>query len=311
MTIAYCWLDQSLSRARITAIADSRISQRLDDGTWEPLQEETIKLFRVPVKCYSMDTLDLATGVWKDPYFETELGLAFAGDCMEALSIANSFIRAVSQLVVDGPGRPRPESCKLFQMLNDAGTHWLSSYERPMANVQFLLFGYSDVDATPWAGRLIWPERPPPDGNQFESRMVDSSIFVIGAHTTPKGGKFAEKLRRLFQNKAGKKMNVAELRKAGFEPDLERAKLLNADRMVLEDDIASLLMSVTEVTVGGTMQKLEVFSDAGGRALVAFSRDDAGLGHDFHEVAPGLVYRSVCSTMGTKGRPKPPDDDFV
>jgi hypothetical protein len=310
MTIAYCWLDRSLSKERITAVADSRISRQLDDGSWVPMQNETIKLFRVPVRCYSMNDLDCATGTWRNPYFETELGLAFAGDCMEALSIANSFIRAVSQLVVDGPTRPRPEPSKLYQMLKDAGTHWLSSYAgSKLAQVHFLLFGYSDVDAHPWAARLMWPEPPPPNGSQFELPMRDDSIFVIGAHKEPKGHDFAQKLRRLFQNKAGKKMNVEELSKAGIEPDLERAKLLNADRMLIEDDIASLLMSAAEVTIGGTMQKLEVFPDAGGRAIVAFSRDDVGFGYDFQEVAPKLAYLSVAQRMGAAGRPKPYDEE--
>ncbi|MDR7334324.1 hypothetical protein [Roseateles asaccharophilus] len=306
MTIAYCWLDRSWSRERITAVADSRISRQDANGDWVSMQNETIKLFRVPVRCYSMDTLDYTTATWRNPYFETELGLAFAGDCTEALSIANSFIRAVSQLVVDGPTRPKPEPAKLYQMLTDAGTHWLSSYARPKpAQVQFLLFGYSDEDPRPWAGRLAWPHISGPNGNQFEHPIRDDSIFVIGAHTSPVGDDFAQKLRRLFQKKAGKKMNVAELRKAGIEPDLERAKLLSADSMRIEDDIASLLMSATEVTIGGTMQKLEVFPELEGRAVVSFSRDAEGLAQDFREVAPRLAYRSVWQQMGEAGRPKP------
>jgi hypothetical protein len=117
MTIAYCWLDRSLSMERITAVADSRISQQLTDRSWVQMQNETIKLFRVPVRCYSMESFDCPTGTWRTPYFETELGLAFAGDCTEALSIANSFMRAVSQLVVDGSTRPNPEPIKLYHML--------------------------------------------------------------------------------------------------------------------------------------------------------------------------------------------------
>jgi hypothetical protein len=116
MTIAYCWLDRSLSMERITAVADSRISQQLSDRSWVQMQNETIKLFRVPVRCYSMENFDCTTGTWRTPYFETELGLAFAGDCTGALSIANSFMRAVSQLVVDGSARPNPEPAKLYQM---------------------------------------------------------------------------------------------------------------------------------------------------------------------------------------------------
>jgi hypothetical protein len=153
----------------------------------------------------------------------------------------------------------------------------------------------------------MWPERP--QGNQFEARINEDSIYVIGARMVPEGGDFAQKLRRLFQKKAGKKMNEAELRKAGIEPDLERAKLLNADRMKLEDDVASLLISATEVTIGGNMQKIEVFPQPEGRAIVSFSRDVAGLAQDFREVAPNLTYVSVSQQMGVAGRPKPYPDE--
>lgn len=313
MTIAYCWLDKSLSRERITAVSDSRISREAAGGARVPMQEETIKLFRVPVKCYGQEGFDLNTGAWKTPYFETELGLAFAGDCMEALCIANAFMRGVSQLMATGTTRPRPEPIKLYQMLEAAGNHWLSTYKKPTdANVHFLLFGYSPVDGKPWAGRLIWPERPAPGGNQFENPLVDASIFVIGAHTVPTAGPFAEKLRRLIQNQAGKKMNVVELQKAGFEPDLERVRLLHADSMTLEQDVVNMLVAAAQVTIGGTMQKLEVFPETDGRGVVAFCRDDVvGLPHDFEEAAEGLIYVSSAQRMGWAARPTPSDDSFV
>lgn len=56
------------------------------------------------------------------------------------------------------------------------------------------------------------------------------------------------------------------------------------------------------------MQKIEVLPQPSNRGLVAFSRDDARYGDALSEVAPGLAYRPVASCMGTKGRPKSPDD---
>jgi hypothetical protein len=75
--------------------------------------------------------------------------------------------------------------------------------------------------------------------------------------------------------------------------------------MKLEDDVASLLMSATEVTIGGNMQKIEVFPQPAGGAIVSISRDVAGLAQDFREVAPNLTYMSVSQQMGVAGRPKP------
>lgn len=303
MTIAYCWLDQSLARNRITAVADSRISHKVN-GAWAPLQEETIKLFRIPILCHSMSSLDYGTGTWRDPYFSTEVGLGFAGDCFEALSILNAYERAVAQLVVDGDGQPLPEPQRLYCMLREVMRSWLRTYKREGAEVQFLLFGYAPQDGLPWAGRIKWPEVSGLDGDQFELPMRDSSVFIIGDERVPSGLAYANKVRSLFMKKVGK-LNFVELRKAGFEPDLEEARRLNADRMYLEDDVASVLLDHTRVTVGGVMQKIEVFPQEGNRARVAFSRDDAGYADAFGEVAPKLAYRSVAEVMGTKGRPTP------
>jgi hypothetical protein len=310
MTTVYCWLDKSLSRERIAAVADSRISEQTSKDVWRPLHEETIKLFRVPVRCYSMDTFDCRTGSWNAPYFETEVGVAFAGDCFEAISVLNAFGRAAAQLVVDGEDRPCPSPNGLYGLLKEAGDKWLSAYKRPTAKVQFLLLGYSAEDGAPWVGKLLWPYVNGSTGNQLENPLHPSSLFFIGAEGSPGGSAQAQRIRESLLSRA-EKLNAAELRKAGFEPDMEQAKALNADRMKLEDDVASLLMSDKHATVGGVMQKMEVFAQPGNRAVISFSRDDAQYADLNTKVAPGLAYVSVSSVMGTKGRPRPFDDSVV
>src|ERR1700688_4456182 len=108
MTIVCCWLDNSYSRKRITAIADARASSSSSKTESTTLNDNTTKLFPTVVNCYALDNLDFQTSTWKDPYFSTEIGLGFAGSCYEALSIIALYQRCVSQLVVDGatPNRP-------------------------------------------------------------------------------------------------------------------------------------------------------------------------------------------------------------
>jgi|GEM_PF-4311881 len=273
-----------------------------------PLQEETIKLFRVPVRCYAMSNLDLHTGTYKDPYFKTDLGLAFAGDCFQAQSIVNAFLRAVSQLVVVGDGQPRPSATGLVRLLREIAQNWLSTYRLAVPDIQLLLFGYSPQNSLPWAARLKWPQVIGPNGDQFEEPLRDTSVFIIGAEAKPEGIAYAAELRDLFMKKTGK-LNLAELRKAGFEPDLEAAKLLNADRMLIEDDVASLLMAHAHTTIGGVMQKVEVIPVGGETCTVAFSTDDAAHLGALSDVEPGLAYRSVHWQVGTKGRPSPFGED--
>lgn len=302
MTIVYCWFDQSLSRQCITALADSRISEKTKGG-WRPLQEQTIKLFSVPVCCYKMTSLDFQTGAWREPYFRTELGLAFSGDCFQAQAIVNAFLRVASQLVLDGEDEKLPTPSGLYRLLREVAQNWLATYQLSVPDVQLLLFGFSPQDKLPWAGRLKWPEMQGPQGNQFEHPLTHRSVFIVGAEARPGGLDYADKLRNLFMRKAGK-LNLAELQKAGFEPDLEQARLLNADRMMIEDDVASLLMADAHATIGGVMQKLEVSLTEGGIGETSFSTDAAAYLEPLTDVAPGLAYRSVSSLMGSAGRPR-------
>lgn len=257
-----------------------------------------------------MDNLDLNTGTFKKPYFETDLGLAFAGDCFQAQSIVNAFLHAASQLVVDGESRPVPSATGLVRLLKEVSRNWLATYKQAAPDVQFLLFGYSPKSALPWAGRIKWPQVTGPQGDQFEEPLRATSVFIIGAEARPEGLAYAAELRNMFMKKAGK-LNLAELRKAGFEPDLEVAKLFNADRMLIEDDVASLLIAHAHTTIGGVMQKIEIIPTEGVRCTAAFSKDDAVYLDALSDVELGLTYRSVFSSMGTKGRPRPFDEAFA
>lgn len=302
MTIVYCWLDQSLSRERITAVADSRISTKVN-GAWIPLQEQTIKLFAIAVRCFSIGSLCLETGTWRRPYFETELGLALAGDLFQTQSIVNAFARVASQLVADGDLRPVPSAHGMLRLLKQVADNWLASYKQSMPDVQLLLFGYSPESGSPWAARLKFPQVSGPDGDQFEEPMSERSVFIIGADAKPSGLDYASKLRTLFMRRAGR-LNLAELRRAGFEPDLELARMLNADRMLIEEDVASLLMAHTQSTIGGVMHKMEIFPCERNQGIAASSIDDVVYLNRLDDVAAGLAYRSVFSAMGTRGRPR-------
>src|SRR5208282_5914209 len=109
MTIVCSWLDDSYGRSRITAVADARVCTE-SAGRWVPLNDTTSKLFRIPVACCA--EFDCSSGTWVNPYYTTELGLGFAGYCLEAMSIVALYRQVVERLAVvdpEGTARPKPE----------------------------------------------------------------------------------------------------------------------------------------------------------------------------------------------------------
>jgi len=305
MTIACCWLDNSLSRKRISAVADGRAADK-ENGVWKPLNDVTTKLFRVQVACYEQHSLDCSTGIWRDPYFTTELGLTFAGYCFEAQSIINFFMRAVSQLVAIDHGPQRPEPARLCEMLAQVANNWFDGDHTPNdKEVEFLLFGFSPVDGEPWVGKVVRPKAGIAALRQFEMPLNERSLFSIGDVGQAK--KFTDaidEIRKRVLYKANT-VNSVGLEEIGLAADLEAARLQNADRMAVEDRIDAEIMDAGKTTVGGIMQKIEVFSTQESRGEVAFSRDDAPFKLDeLGAVAPGLAYMGVAFQAGERGRPR-------
>ena len=176
MTLVCCWLDTSYSRRRITAIADLRAAV-FRTGNWQPLSDQTIKLFRVPVKCHRLEELDTDTGSWRSPYYSTDVGIGFAGYCFEAMTIIALFSRAMEQLVSEG-GEPRPHPERIVDILARIATSYFASHgDRETQRVQFMLFSFCKKG--PWIARMKFvPDRPP---EIFPLQpLVPDRVHVIG-----------------------------------------------------------------------------------------------------------------------------------
>jgi len=152
MTIVCCWLDDSYGRSRITAVADARVCSEVG-GKWAPLNDTTSKLFRIPVHCFT--EFDCSSGTWVSPYYTTELGLGFAGYCLEAMSIAALYRQVVERLAVvdpEGAARRRPEPRLLVELLLEITRRYFAEHSSDLP-VEFLLFSYSP-EGKPWIAQI-------------------------------------------------------------------------------------------------------------------------------------------------------------
>lgn len=271
MTVVCCWLDESYGRKRITAIADSRAAIKVG-GQWKPLQETTQKIFRVRVACHLMGSFDTSVGSWNNPYIMTNIGIAFAGFCFEALTIINLFTRCVEQLVVDGTTESMPEPQRIVNLLREITQRYFHGHSaHDQQDVAFLVFGFSLPDQEPWAGKVTHSYAEGARLEEWESPLRVDSLFAAG----DVGQTLVSRLNEVRQRVA---KHSAKLKQKGFndffEFDLERARHQTGVKKHVEDSVLQTLADDLQVTVGGVLQKVELYSLDHRASYMAFCRDD-------------------------------------
>ena len=184
MTIICCWLDDSYGKQRLTAIADARIAYKSNTGEWIPIVETTTKLFNINVRCHTIGSLDGHTGSFRDPYFETEVCIGFAGYCVEAQSIIALFSNCVENLAADDAfvsNNPRPTPTALANLLKEIIDRYFSRHTISAQQVvQFVLFGYDGNN--PWIARIIKSAGNKAEIEIFSQVEAGKTFVVIGDH---------------------------------------------------------------------------------------------------------------------------------
>jgi hypothetical protein len=299
MTIVCCWLDDSFGRSRITAVADARVAREIATGKWTPLNDTTSKLFRVPVACFAK--FDCSVGTWVDPYYTTELGLGFAGYCLEAMSIAALYRQVVERLaVVDSTGaaRPRPEPREFVNLLMEITRRYFAMHAADLP-VEFLLFGYSAEHRKPWIAQIEKKKGFEPELKYVTYDFsVEDGIWSIGDVGTaaPFTAGVVDLRRRVRKHQDGLKPNSSVLE---YEHDLELARHRTALLKGTEIKIQEELENEFNKTVGGVLQKMEIYPQADGGAIGVISRDNRSHILDgIAPLAPGLQFVPIVGNMG-------------
>lgn len=271
MTVVCCWFDESYGRKRITVIADSRAAKKVN-GQWMPLHETTPKIFRVRVASHRLDDFDTSVGGWRKPYALTDVGVAFAGYCFEALSIINLFTRCAEQLVADAPPESMPEPRLIANLLCEITQRYFKDHTDPdQQEVEFLVFGFSLLDQEPWVGKITHSHTNGALLKEWECPLRDDSLFAAGDVGQSLVSQLNEVRGRVAKHGAGlKQKGFADF----FEYDLERARHHTGVKKYVEDSVLEKLDDELRATVGGVLQKAELYLLPDGASHLAFCRDD-------------------------------------
>jgi hypothetical protein len=96
--------------------------------------------------------VDFDIAAWRHTYYQTELGIGFAGYCFEAMTIIALFIRAMEQLVSEAD-EPRPEPNAIANVLAAVIRGYFADHANPITQrVHFLLFGFTAE--RPWIAQV-------------------------------------------------------------------------------------------------------------------------------------------------------------
>lgn len=295
MTLVCCWLDQSYSRERITAIADARASFKDTSGRWQVLAETTTKLLPVTVKCHRLSDFDPATSQLAKPYSTTEVVIGYAGYCFEALSIIEMMRRCCGQLLTTSSDAPVAVGEGLANLLATLTDRYFSHHTRPSQQaVEMVIFGYSP-EAKPWIATLKH-KHGTNTTLDYRQGMDAEELVVIGDGTSTRAINALSKLRGQISRH---KRKSSERLQAGFTRDLEEARHEAASKKAIEAAALDLAESEFINTVGGVLQKVELYSVAGDEAVAAYSQNaQEHILEGLPQVGDDLGYSAVTESMG-------------
>jgi hypothetical protein len=238
-------------------------------------------------------------GSWTDPYYVTQIGIAFAGYCFEALTVVAIVSRYLASLATEGPpSMPQPSDIARF--IAEIVARYLKSHNEPAhQTVQFLVFGFTPDTDRPWSAELKYRKGKKVKDEFHPDFGLEGELFVIGdadiCHDI--GGQRI--LKDIRKHDARLKEGTGA--DAAFKYELEKARMNIAEKKAIEQMVLNKINSRYSRTVGGNLQKLEIHV-AGDRAVSSFT-DDRNF--EFSEGLPilnseGLQYVSLVQAMGLK-----------
>jgi hypothetical protein len=209
--------------------------------------------------------------------------------------------RFVGRLVAfseDLSAQPRPEANKLVDILIAVIDSWCDA-GKLVFSVDFLLFGFSPQDGSPWCAHVQLLKGHKATLANYSGPLEEESVYFIGDGICGRSSlDDLEKTRRSIR-KQRRSISKGKDSETSFESELESARLDVADRKYVEQLVLDQIDSEEKATVGGVMQKLEIFGTDGHRGVASFSRDTTDFPVDALPWAGDeLAYLPIVQEMG-------------
>ena len=274
MTLVCIRLDKSFGVMRLTALADTQASTPRGDGSWRTLQDTTVKLFAIPVRCYCLDALLPVFGAWTDPYHDTIIGLGFSGSCFEGLTVIAHLQQSLSALVAPNGDQPLPTKEGIIHFIEKITEAYFEAHKQKDSGdspvLQMIVFGYEAE--RPWIGKVSW-DKAVRIKSKVDWAALDT-LETIGqdALFQQRAKGWRDKISK-HRSEIEKNLGVKEAVASKFESESELAKLDTDDKELIEEEMLLEIESEFATSIGGVLQKLELSLNSG-QVVAAFTRDD-------------------------------------
>ncbi|WP_143412420.1 hypothetical protein [Gluconobacter sp. DsW_056] len=268
MTIIACWLDESYGVKSLSALADARASSKVN-GIWKVHSDATIKLFAIEVRCFKVDSMIYGLGAHVNPYYETNIGIGFAGHCFEALTVISHIQRAMNLLCSPDPGNPLPEPDGLLNLAKTIAERYLIDHQfGAHRDLEMVLFGWAGPN-DPWIGKLVWNKNNKEVSSELTTPTAADIVTVGDGYRASSALPFATKIRRKISRQIQRVLRWP----ATEQQEFSKAILSIEASKRIEQGIGELVENEFVKTVGGVRQKLAI-SYYTKRAYAAFTADD-------------------------------------
>lgn len=269
MTIVCCWLDRSQSIERVVGLADGRASTQRDNTNFDPYVDATPKLFRILVRCFDLD-FQPATGLPGSPYYETEIGIGFAGQCFEAMSIIALGQRCLATLTDTMRTGSRPSHDGIVNLVRVLSDRFFQTHRRPdRQDIDLIVYGYCPTSGEPRASHIRHRRNTATTTRSLS--LTGNGFHVIGSA----GGEsdFSETIEKLTKHIERHKVSIKKrMFDDYFEFELEKSKHENAKAGAIENSVLSLVLKDTFGDLGGVLEKLEAFK-VRDKAVTSYTSD--------------------------------------
>lgn len=301
MTIICCWLDRSQSIERVVGLADGRASTPRDQTMFDHYVDATPKLFRVPIRCFEFE-IEPGTGLLGSPYYESEIGIGFAGQCFEAMSVIALAQQCLATLVDKVGTGSRPLHAGIVDLVRELSDRFFKTHRHPdRQNIDLIVYGYCPTSGEPMASHITHRSNAATETRSLS--LTDSGFHVIGSA----GGKsdFSETIVKLTKHIERHKISIKKKSfDDSFEFELEISRHENAKAGAIEKSVLDLVLKDTFGDIGGVLQKLEAFK-VKDKTVMSYTSDSQP--NIFEGLPPlnknGLSFISMTQKLGNSSMP--------
>ncbi|PKR50425.1 hypothetical protein [Thalassospira marina] len=220
------------------------------------------------------------------PYYETEFGVGYAGNCFQALNVIGNARKVFQHLIDLNSKNAKPSHSDIIRTFSSIFDEFIQSHSgKSNIAIDFLIFGYCPQSPSiPWLYKLS--HRPRKKLEVTKLQINNNEIHGIGDALN--NGSLVNKLKTVRRSFRRKFLKLKFYN--NFEKEVFFEKMKVAQNNVTEKYIRNHIKNNKNKTVGGDIEKMELYN-TGQRSVVTLTiPTGSSKNNNIGELSDGLAY---------------------